>query len=377
MQQRNTEKEFKVQVSELLMTAPLSYSDPLPPNSLQDITAGLQEITMGTTTSLDCQQQEDVHPDQCNINSELHNTTSGLQHTTLKKQHNSSDLQNTTLVLQGTSSGLQEPSLDLQNVIMSMQGTSLGSEPIIPVLQDTASGLQDSAMTTCPLDSTMGSIIGSQAVTAGLQEATLGLQENFKGPQGSECTLSHPIDTYPHPHLPPRKMSLPVLHAHSPFHVIPASSSLPRNGRLLSPKLHKFHSLSEVESNDSLQIPPFQPHLLSRPLPSPPATPVGTPPTVTPCPPQLLLPSLYLPPKSQTHPPPHSSSPPPLPPKPPLAFLSEEPPRYLPFPISNALHRPSLEMMEGHNEDGCWSIQSKQLQQIGTESIITAQSDAP
>ena len=166
---------------------------------------------------------------------------------------------------------------------------------------------------------------------------------------------------------------------HSILHLFSSSSSLPHNASIASLnhlKLHKFHSFSEVESNSSLQIPPFQPCPLSSPhlLPSPPNVPASTPPNVSPCPPALLLPFPYLLPKFQTHLPSHSPSPSPLPPKPSLAFFPEEPPRYLPFPISNAPQCPvSSETTEGHNGNGFWSIQNKQVQQTGTESVTTTE----
>ena len=381
MQQRNAKKEFKVEVSELLMTTPtiLSQPDPLPANSLQDTTAGLGDITLGTST-------KDPQHSIPNLVLDPYYTTLGLQH---PMKGNTSDLQTTTLVLQG----IQEPSLGLQNIILPFQGTSLGSEPKMPGLQDIPLGLQDSTMTashntttSCLPNSTMGSITGSQNVTSGLeddtlalQEATLGLEDHFKRLQGSEHTSSDHIDSSSHPLGLPRKLSLPVLDVHSTLHLFHPSSSLPYNARITSPnhlKLHKFHSLSEVESKSSLQIPPFQPCPLSspHPLPSPPTVPASTPPNVSPCPPALLLPFPYLPPKFQTHSPSHSQSPPPLPPKPSPAFFPEEPPRYLPFPISNALQCPvSSETMEGHNGNGCCLIQNKQVQQTGTESVTTTE----
>ena len=123
MQQRN---EFKVQVSELLMTTPtiLSYPDPLLANSLQDTTAGLGDITLGTSTKDPQHSIPNLHkfsPDLCNIALDHHDITLGLQHPMIG---NTSDLQTTTLVLHR----IQEPSLGLQNIILLFQGTSLGSE---------------------------------------------------------------------------------------------------------------------------------------------------------------------------------------------------------------------------------------------------------
>ena len=100
MQQRNAKKEFKVQVSELLMTTPtiLSHPDPLLANSLQDTTAGLGYITLCTTNKDPQHSMPNLHEfflDLCNIALDLHDTTLGLQH---PMKGNTSDLQTTSFV---------------------------------------------------------------------------------------------------------------------------------------------------------------------------------------------------------------------------------------------------------------------------------------
>ena len=92
MQQRNAKKEFKVQVSELLMTTPtiLSHPDPLLANSLQD--------TLCTTNKDPQHSMPNLHEfflDLCNIALDLHDTTLGLQH---PMKGNTSDLQTTSFV---------------------------------------------------------------------------------------------------------------------------------------------------------------------------------------------------------------------------------------------------------------------------------------